>query len=349
MAYWDVGSNTLTPDDLLDPNTIRFRSNGTTAMQQSDVIGAFAAFPVKTNQRVEIENGIQFAGNSVFQNQSMVEIYFLPNDTIYKLEGANTFANCESLAMVDFSQCTKLGQLGGVNTFWRSGRTPDPSQGRLPGLTVRLPPTMQSMSSRAFIYSTVVRIVFPASCVSLGDYSFFYQAEYLKFVDLSATNITTIPPNCFNGAGDPDGLVVLLPPGLIEIQSNAFASSTLTTIGIPSGVTISDSAFSDTVEITTWEAARIAAEEEATRIAAEEEATRIAAEKEAARIAAEKEAARIAAEKESFIESIGSLLGATGEDRSTRGWIAFISGIAFIIVVLFLVMFFRSRANVKDR
>jgi len=99
------------------------------------------------------------------------------------------------------------------------------------------------IGTEAFWYmSDLTSLTLPSRLVSLSSNAFF-QPQALRTIDLSATQLTTIPANVFssNVGGT---CVISLPPTLTSIGSNAFGFSTITSITIPASVTsIGASAF----------------------------------------------------------------------------------------------------------
>jgi uncharacterized membrane protein YqaE (UPF0057 family) len=248
-AYWDLGGNTLTFDETLSPDTIHFRGS-----RQYDTIRSRDTSAASVwnfgEPRFVMGEGITDIEDRAFHQKFMKEVYFLPNNNAYEKRSERIFYHCRKLAKVDLSQCFGIKHMPYLEMFYRSGRVPDASQGDTPGLTVLLPPNLESLRPGTFMETTIVNIVFPLSLTSLSGGFTFLDAKHLKFVDLSATSLTILPPFCFKGAGAPEGFTVLLPPTLLEISTNAFDSSTLPTINIPPNVIISDFIFPSEVVIT---------------------------------------------------------------------------------------------------
>ena len=101
---------------------------------------------------------------------------------------------------------------------------------------VNLPIINLSIPSRAYAGKKLESVVLSSNVTELGK-ECFYNAD-IKLIDLSQTNITTIPDKCFYGVKNLQ--TVLLPPTVERIEQFAFSTSDIEYITLPSAVVYLD-------------------------------------------------------------------------------------------------------------
>ena len=89
-----------------------------------------------------------------------------------------------------------------------------------------------SLSQKAYAHLEYDTLVLPSTVTELSR-ECFYESK-IRIIDLSQTNITTIPTRCFYGVKNLE--TVMLPPSVEKIESEAFYKSDIQYITLPSAV-----------------------------------------------------------------------------------------------------------------
>ena len=100
---------------------------------------------------------------------------------------------------------------------------------------ILLPNTVKTMGEGAFCGLHLESLTVPDSVESIGEACFDYTTIE-QTLDLSHTDITAIPNECFHGF-ETQGDTVLLPPNVESIGANAFEESNIKSIELPEAVT----------------------------------------------------------------------------------------------------------------
>ena len=113
--------------------------------------------------------------------------------------------------------------------------------------SVKLPSGLKSIGEAAFAESAVTSVNFPSTLSSLGVRA-FYRCVGLTAVDLSATEVRSIPEQCFYGCTALK--TVNFPLSVTEIGKSAFMKSGVSEINLPAVNAIRDYAFAEMPSLT---------------------------------------------------------------------------------------------------
>ena len=149
-----------------------------------------------------------YVGQEAFSGTSGLKTINFANNTVLQTVAASAFLN-SGITSLDLSQATKLLTIGDSAFQGCSSLT-----------EVKVPKSLKEFGSNVFGGVTGTTNTATTS---------------LTTIDLSATQVTSLPTNLFNGCSSLSN--VKLPAGLTEIGQSAFQGTTsLTTIAIPSTV-----------------------------------------------------------------------------------------------------------------
>ena len=95
---------------------------------------------------------------------------------------------------------------------------------------IELPSSLKEISNYCFAFSQIESINFPENITKLGNYSFF-GCKQLKDINLSLTNIKTIPKKCFANCSNLE--TIILPIYLETIEYKAFFSTKIKQLELP--------------------------------------------------------------------------------------------------------------------
>ena len=174
---------------------------------------AFSSIPTSSVE-VNVEKA-NYVGQEAFSGTSGLKTINFANNTVLQTVAASAFYN-SGITSLDLSQATKLLTIGNSAFQGCSSLT-----------EVKVPKSLTSFGTASDSTTTTF-----SGCTSLTT------------IDLSATQVTSLPNSLFQGCTSLSN--VKLPSGLTQIGLNAFASATsLKTIDIPAGLTtLGGSAFS---------------------------------------------------------------------------------------------------------
>ncbi len=110
-----------------------------------------------------------------------------------------------------------------------------------PIATVTLPEGLESIGSRAFNYTTVTSVQFPASLTSLGAAAFMESQDLTSVTFADGSSLTAIPAQAFRKTGL---TAITLPDTVVSIGDSAFQQSKLASVALPS---VGGAAFSTNV------------------------------------------------------------------------------------------------------
>lgn len=109
-------------------------------------------------------------------------------------------------------------------------------------ISVKLPSMLKSIGEAAFAESAVTSVNFPSTLTSIGARA-FYRCVGLTAVDLSSTEVRSIPEQCFYGSSALK--TVKFPAYIAEIGKSAFMKSGVSEINLPAVNAIHDYAFAE--------------------------------------------------------------------------------------------------------
>lgn len=153
---------------------------------------------------------------------------------------------------------------GGDNGYYEADAIPAYSFALCRARKIILPSSVKAIGEGAFAAASSEFVVLPESLKSLGEFAFasasqlqeisapsgieemsagvFENCKALRRADFSKSGITLIPERAFAGCSQLHE--VALPASLIEIGKEAFAGTKVSGVNLPSGVKISEFAFS---------------------------------------------------------------------------------------------------------
>lgn len=230
----DTDLETITFADLSEYTPYMF--DGCTALTAINIKGGDAkiddyAFALKN----EVESGKQYSLSTVNMTDggSTIGNYAFENNS--KLTSVTISPKVTSLGLRPFKDCPKLETvnfLGGPYFTCESGVI----------FGLRNNNKYSVVECLEFKSGTLSASLFTG--VELMAQEAFMECSSLRKIDLSASSITDIPVDSFNGTGE---IMVVLPATCESIQEHAFHNSKLWSIEIPAGVVyINDRAF-DTI------------------------------------------------------------------------------------------------------
>lgn len=182
--------------------------------------GAFAG--CKALRSVTGGSGVTSIGEYAFSGCNALETVTFPVGL--KTIGDYAFDKCEALEAVDMTASTQLASIGkrafALNTSL---------------VSVKLPSTTLAIGEAAFAACSALKELSIAGAINQMGTAVFLGCEVLERVDLSKTNITTLPAWTF--ANCVSLVEVVFPTALQTIEEAAFYYCTaLPTIKLPSGI-----------------------------------------------------------------------------------------------------------------